>query len=186
MPFAPSLKSPMAKGFFITGTDTEVGKTRVATLLVRALKSEGLRVGVMKPVSAGGLEDVHALRDASGVQDDLEVINPVALEEPLSPNLAAERAGATIDVDALVSDYRRLSDRYDITIVEGAGGLLVPLTDTASIADLASQITLPLILVARAALGTINHTLLTIEAARARNLDIAGVIYTHVLSLIHI
>ena len=170
----------MAKGYFITGTDTEVGKTRVATLLIRAFRSHGHDVGVMKPVSAGGLEDVHALREAAGVQDDLGVINPVALEEPLSPNLAASRSGVAIDLDALTSPYRGLSQRYETMVVEGAGGLLVPLSNTESIADLASQIALPLIIVARAALGTINHTLLTIEAARSRNLDIAGVIYNHV------
>lgn len=170
----------MAEGCFITGTDTGVGKTRVGVLLAKAARQAGIEVGVMKPVSAGGQEDAIDLIDASGCGDPLDLVNPVALAEPLSPNVAAERAGVSIDLDAILSAYHELSGRHAATIVEGAGGLLVPLTDCVSIADLASRIGLPVVIVARAALGTINHTLLTIEAARSRDLDIHGVVYNHV------
>ncbi|HAA74256.1 TPA: dethiobiotin synthase [Candidatus Latescibacteria bacterium] len=167
-------------GCFVTGTDTEVGKTQAAVLLTYALKGEGLDVGVMKPISAGGREDAVALLEAASISDTLDEVNPVSLSEPLSPNLAAEREGVTVDVEGLVSPYERLRDRHAWMIVEGAGGLLVPVNDSQTIADLAMRLDLPLIIVARAALGTINHTLLTIEAARARSLSILGVIYNHV------
>jgi dethiobiotin synthetase len=134
----------------------------------------------MKPVSAGGREDAVELLSASGNSDDLDDVNPIALAEPLSPNLAAERSGTSIDVAHILDVYATLAERHDWMIVEGAGGLLVPLSDSCSIADLAKKIALPLIIVARAALGTINHTLLTIDAARARGLSVSGVIYNHV------
>ena len=170
----------MGRGYFITGTDTGVGKTRVACALVNALRSRDLDVGVMKPVSAGGREDAVDLLAASGDTDDLDTVNPIALAEPLSPNLAAERSGTSIDVAYILDVYGKLAKKHDWMIVEGAGGLLVPLSNNYSIANLAKEIGLPLIIVARAALGTINHTLLTVEAARARGLTIAGVVYNHV------
>ncbi len=170
----------MTEGYFITGTDTAVGKTIVATALVSALRARKIDVGIMKPVSAGGREDAVDLLLASGLSDDLETINPVALAEPLSPNLAAERSGTTIDITHILDVYERLSEKHDWMIVEGAGGLLVPLSDSYSVADLAREIGLPLIIVARAALGTINHTLLTIEAARAKGLTVSGVVYNQV------
>ena len=170
----------MTEGYFITGTDTAVGKTIVATALVSALRARKIDVGIMKPVSAGGREYAVDLLLASGLSDDLETINPVALAEPLSPNLAAERSGTTIDITHILDVYERLSEKHDWMIVEGAGGLLVPLSDSYSVADLAREIGLPLIIVARAALGTINHTLLTIEAARAKGLTVSGVVYNQV------
>lgn len=170
----------MPDGYLVTGTDTEVGKTVVACVLIRALRDRGVDVGVMKPVSAGGREDAIAMIEAAGVSDELDEVNPIALPEPLSPNLAAERAGTAIDLASILEAYRTLAARHDCMIVEGAGGLLVPLSNEASIADLVHGIGLPLLIVSRAALGTINHTLLTIEAARSRDLDIAGVIYNHV------
>ena len=170
----------MASGWFITGTDTEVGKTHVSKCIIRALVDRGIDVGVMKPVSAGGREDAIELMKAAGSSDDLDEINPIALAEPLSPNLAAERTGVTIDIDRITEAYTALSGRHDRMIAEGAGGLLVPLTESVSIADLAAAIGLPLIIVARATLGTINHNLLTIEAAKSRGLNITGVVYNHV------
>jgi dethiobiotin synthetase len=167
----------MARGWFITGTDTDIGKTIVACALVAALRTRGHNVGVMKPVSAGGRDDANALIAASGCDDELDLVNPIALTEPLSPNLAADRAGLSISLSDLLNGFHLLSNRHEIMVVEGAGGLLVPLSNDASIADLAAGIGLPLIIVARAGLGTINHTLLTIEAARARHLEIDGVIF---------
>jgi len=163
--------------FFITGTDTGVGKTLVASAMAALFRGRGIDVGVMKPVSAGGDKDARVLIEAAGVRDPLELVSPIRLKEPLSPNVAAEREGVTIDLDLIVDAYTRLSDRHDLLIVEGAGGLLVPLSNHVTIADLAVQLSLPLLIVARAALGTINHTLLTAEAARARGLDVLGVIY---------
>ena len=169
----------MADGFFITGTDTDVGKTYVACLLIRALRARGLDVGVMKPVSAGGRQDAEELMSAAGISDTPNEVNPIALAEPLSPNLAAEHEGTSIDLQHILNAYQTLSHRHETMIVEGAGGLLVPLANRLSIASLAAQFRLPLIIVSRAALGTINHTLMTIESARARGLAIAGVIYNH-------
>jgi dethiobiotin synthetase len=170
----------VTSGYFITGTDTDVGKTHVATLLIGAFVNSGIDIGVMKPVSAGGREDAVAMMDAAGSKDTLDAVNPIALEEPLSPNLAAEREGGQIDLAKLSDAYTELASKHACMIVEGAGGLLVPLSDIATMADLAATIGLPLIVVARAALGTINHTLLTIEAAQSRNLAIVGVIYNQI------
>jgi dethiobiotin synthetase len=170
----------MAEGWFVTGTDTGVGKTVVACALARLLVRMDYDTGVMKPVSAGGREDAEDLIRSAGIDDGLDIVNPVALTEPLSPNLAAERAGTPVDTEKILDSYRALAQNHKRMIVEGAGGLLVPLKDDYSTADLAREIGLPLIIVARAALGTINHTLLTIEAARSRKLAIAGVIYNHV------
>jgi dethiobiotin synthetase len=167
----------MGRGWFITGTDTDIGKTAVACAVVEALHARGHDVGVMKPVSAGGRDDAHALIAASRCDDELDLVNPIALAEPLSPNLAADRAGMSISLLDLLDSFHQLANRHEWMVVEGAGGLLVPLSDEASIADLATGIGLPLIIVARAGLGTINHTLLTIEAARARHLEIDGVIF---------
>ena len=172
----------MSKGWFVTGTDTGVGKTLVACMITQALVRRGYDVGVMKPVSAGGREDAEDLIRASGAADDLDLVNPVALPKPLSPNLAAERSSTSIDTERILGGYKELTQNHELMIVEGAGGLLVPLSDDCLIADLAQQIGLPLIIVARTSLGTINHTLLTIEAARSRQLGITGVIYSQVTS----
>lgn len=172
----------MSKGWFVTGTDTRIGKTLVSCMITQALVRRGYNVGVMKPVSAGGREDAKDLIMASGVADDLDLVNPVALPEPLSPNLAAERSSTSIDTERILEDYKELTHNHEFMIVEGAGGLLVPLSDECLIADLVQQIGLSLIIVSRTSLGTINHTLLTIEAARSRQIDIAGVIYNQVTS----
>ena len=166
-----------AKGIFITATDTGVGKTLVAAGLAALLRERGIDVGVMKPVSAGGDEDVCTLVRASGAADPLDLVSPVRLKSPLSPNVASQREGVAIDPDRIVEAFSRLSSAHDVVIVEGAGGLLVPITDTFSMADLGVRLGLPVLIVARAALGTINHTLLTVEAAQARGLSVLGVVY---------
>jgi dethiobiotin synthetase len=167
----------VAGGLFITGTDTEVGKTVVAGALAACLKARGLDVGVMKPVSAGGREDARFLMAAAGAEDDIDDVNPVNLKAPLSPNVAAREEGQLVDVEAIREAYGRLSERHECTLVEGVGGLLVPIRDDYVAADLARDIGLPVLVVARAALGTINHTLLTLEAARTRALPVVGVVY---------
>jgi dethiobiotin synthetase len=164
-------------GLFITGTDTGVGKTVVAAALAASARRRGLDVGVLKPVSAGGRQDAVFLRAAAGSDDALDAVNPLALARPLSPDTAAALEGVTVDYRTLRADCRRALDSHAFTIAEGAGGLLVPVTDSHDVADLAADLGLPLVIVARAALGTINHSRLTIEAAQARGLAIRGIIY---------
>jgi dethiobiotin synthetase len=165
------------KSIFITGTDTEIGKTAFTAGLATVLKRQGLNVGVMKPIAAGSRADAELLKQAACVNDALDTINPIYLRDPLSPNIAAAREDKTLDLDLIFDAYKNLCHLHDLMLVEGVGGLLVPITDTTLVADLAVRFNQPLIIIARAALGTINHTLLTIEAARARNLNILGVVY---------
>jgi len=170
-------------GFFVTGSDTGVGKTVVACALVRRLREAGRDVGVMKPAETGvgrdGPLDAQALRDAAGVGDPLDAICPVQLALPAAPSIAAEDAGTRIDRARIRKVFDALAARHDCMVVEGAGGLLVPLAPGFNMADLASELGLPVLLVARAALGTINHTLLSLEALEARRLPLAGVVVSH-------
>lgn len=162
-----------AQGLFITGTDTGVGKTRVAATLIVALKSRGLRVGVMKPAETGCLikegrlhaQDSHFLRQISGSTAPQKLITPYVLREPLAPAFAAQYEGQAIDLDHIVRCYNELASEHDVLLVEGAGGLLVPLTEQKSFLDLAILLNLPLLVVARNSLGTINHTALTVMVA---------------------
>jgi dethiobiotin synthetase len=187
-PTAPSLEGsrglarPGGRSFFVVGTDTGVGKTLVAAGLLHALARRHARVVGMKPVAAGAVlvdgtwasEDALALRAASTLAVPPELDNPVLLPEPLSPHLAAARAGRTIDVDALFASYEALAARADAVVVEGAGGFLVPLGDETTGADLALRLQLPLVLVVGLRLGCLNHALLTAEAIAARGLRLAG------------
>lgn len=170
-------------GFFVTGTDTGVGKTVVACALVRGLRRRGLDVGVMKPVETGvgtdGPLDARALQAAAGSGDTLGEICPVALPLAAAPSVAAAEAGICIEPAWLCEKFKALATRHAWMIVEGAGGLLVPLSSAATMADLAAALGLPLVVVARGRLGTINHTRLTLEAARLRRLPLAGVVVSH-------
>lgn len=175
-----------AQGLFVVGTDTGVGKTLVAAGLLHAFARRRARVVGMKPVAAGAIpqpgdsgdgwasEDALALRAASTITVPAALDNPVLLPEPLSPHLAAERAGRRIEVDALIASYHALAAQADVVVVEGAGGLLVPLSDTATGGDLAVALQLPLLLVVGIRLGCLNHALLTAEAIAARGLVLAG------------
>ena len=173
----------MSRGIFITGTDTGVGKTIVAASLARLLKMRGLNVGVMKPVTSGCREedgrlisdDALLLCQAAGVTycDD---VAPYLLREPVAPAEAAKLDGTRIDFAHIGDAYDRLTVQYDFMIVEGAGGLMVPLSGGLLVADLIRQLELPLLVVARPNLGTINHTVLTCFAARQMELKVAGVI----------
>ena len=165
----------MTRGIFVTGTDTEIGKTAIAAGLAAVLKNRGVHAGVMKPISAGGRADAKLLQQAT--DQPLDTINPIALRDPLSPNIAAARENRDLDLAPVFTAFGHLSTSCDCVLVEGVGGLLVPITDDILVADLALRLQLPLLIVARTALGTINHTLLTVEAARARNLPINSVIY---------
>jgi dethiobiotin synthetase len=169
-------------GRFIAGTDTGVGKTLVAASLLHALARHHRRVVGMKPVAAGVVrvgdawhsEDAMALRAASTIEVPPELDNPVLLPDPLSPHIAAERAGVRIDIRHLVACYGELARRADAVVVEGAGGFHVPLSDTETGADLAQALALPVVLVVGLRLGCLNHAVLTTEAIRARGLTLAG------------
>lgn len=168
--------------WFVTGTDTGVGKTLVSCALLHALARRHPRVVGMKPVSAGLVqtpdgwdsEDTIALRAASTVRVPPALDNPVRLPDPLSPHIAAERAGTRIDIDHLVACQRALAQQADAMVVEGAGGFLVPLSPTHTGADLAQALGLPVLLVVGLRLGCLNHALLSAEAIRARGLTLAG------------
>jgi dethiobiotin synthetase len=169
-------------GCFVTGTDTGVGKTLVSTGLLHALAPHHRRVVGMKPVAAGVVpwgedwasEDAIALRSASTLAVAPELDNPVLLLDPLSPHIAAERAGVQIDIAAIVRSYQALAAQADAVVVEGAGGFHVPLTDTQTGADLAQALALPVVLVVGLRLGCLSHALLTAEAIRARGLVLVG------------
>ncbi|MRR57430.1 MAG: dethiobiotin synthase [Deltaproteobacteria bacterium] len=172
------------KGIFITGTDTGVGKTVVASALASYLKCRGIRVGVLKPVTSGAVEvdgrlvseDAELLRMASGCTSPDEDIAPYLLREPLAPSEAASREGVSIRAERILEAFNRVSALHDVTIVEGAGGLLVPLGEGLLVADLAVRLNLPVIIVARPNLGTVNHTLMTCECARSRGIRVMGVV----------
>ena len=174
--------------FFITGTDTGVGKTLVTTALLHTLSRHHARVVGMKPVAAGtvlinGIEandDVLALRAASNLQVPPELDNPVLLPEPVSPHIAAANAGVRIDINHIVDCYLALTQLADVVVVEGAGGFMVPLSDTKTGADLAQALGLPIVLVVGLRLGCLNHALLTLEAVRARGLTLAGWVANHI------
>lgn len=166
-----------SRGVFVTATDTGAGKTAVTAGIAAVLRGRGVDVGVFKPVSSGGAADARFLAKAAGVADALELVNPVRLAAPLSPNVAAELEGRQVPLGPIVDAYHRLIRLHDVVLVEGVGGLLVPIRDDFLVADLAGRLDLPLLLVARAALGAINHTMLTLEAAKTRNLETRGVIY---------
>jgi dethiobiotin synthetase len=158
-----------AKGLFITGTDTGVGKTVVAAALTRALVAEGHRVAVMKPVASGsertaeGLrnEDALALMAASNVPAPYDLVNPYCFEPAISPHIAAEDVGITVDTAILRRNFDTLAAAADVVIVEGAGGWLAPISRTASIKDIATALGLPVLVVVGIRLGCINHARLT-------------------------
>ncbi|MBI6545471.1 MAG: dethiobiotin synthase [Cyanobacteria bacterium NC_groundwater_1444_Ag_S-0.65um_54_12] len=169
------------RGLFISGTDTGVGKTVVTAGLAAALRATGLAVGVWKPVQSGAVScdpegDASLLRQWSGVTDACAAIAPLAFPDPLCPQLAAAASGITLTLADLVRAGEPLHQRYDILLVEGAGGLAVPLTSTETVRELAVCLGFPLLLVARPGLGTINHCLLSLAYARQANLSIIAVL----------
>lgn len=173
----------MTRGLFVTGTDTGVGKTLVASALARALVRTGIRVAGMKPVAAGGLvatpaglvnEDVLALQASTNVEAALSEVNPYVFEDPIAPHIGASRAGVEITAERIVAAYAVLAAKADAVVVEGAGGFLVPLSGTLSFADVAVALGLPVVLVVGMRLGCLNHALLTQEAILARGLRMSG------------
>lgn len=169
------------KGFFITATDTGVGKTLVTGGLAAALRKRGYDAGVYKPVQSGHLAhhpegDAARLKHLSGVDDRVEEICPYALVEPLAPLLALRRAGKRVTLDDLDRGYLHLKNKHEVLLVEGAGGIAVPYVEDGLVVDAARRFSLPVLIVARPNLGTINHTLLTIDYVRNAGLEVAGVV----------
>jgi len=169
-------------GFFIAGTDTEVGKTVCATVLLEAFKKQGLSTIAMKPIASGceqtseGLrnEDALALMQHMTASATYEEVNPYTFEPPMAPHLAAAREQLTITIDPLVEKAQQLATRADCIVIEGAGGWLAPVNETQSFADLAIGFDIPVILVVGIRLGCLNHALLTVENIHARGVHLAG------------
>jgi dethiobiotin synthetase len=175
--------SRSVKGIFVTGTDTGVGKSIVSAALAALLRKRGINVGVMKPVTSGCREengrlvsdDAQLLAQAAGIQVSDDVA-PYLLREPIAPSASAEIDHVRIEFSRILAAFHRLGDSHDFIIVEGAGGLMAPLAGGLLVADLIRLLDVPLLVVARPALGTVNHTLLTCYSARQLGLDLRGVI----------
>ncbi len=176
-----------SRAYFVVGTDTGVGKTYIASALIRYFAAQGTQVVGMKPVASGcelGIqgawenqlvnEDMAALHAASNVKADLDLINPYRFAPAIAPHIAAEQAGISIDTNLILQRYQTLQNMAQLVIVEGAGGFFVPLNDAETIADLAVKLDAPIILVVGMRLGCINHALLTVEAIKTRGLTLAG------------
>jgi len=172
-------------GCFITGTDTGVGKTVIAAALARCLKENGISVGVMKPVETGVAHgetdgsDAARLREAAGIADSSDVVSPYRLQAPLAPLAAARLEGVTIEMERIVSAYERLGVRYPCIVVEGVGGVMVPLTPQLYLRDLIERLGLPALLVGRATIGGVNHALLSLSALRMREIPVLGIVLNH-------
>lgn len=168
----------MKQAFFITGTDTGIGKTYVACRLIRQYVAQGYRVVGMKPVAAGCdlidgqwvNEDVCLLTEASNVDAPLHLVNPYCFRAPIAPHIAAEQEHVDIQLDVIVQAYQALAELADIVVVEGAGGLLVPLNAEITIAELIKALGIPVVFVIGMRLGCINHALLSLEVMQSRSL----------------
>jgi len=182
----------MAKGFFVTGTDTGVGKTIITGALIKAAHILGFKACGMKPIETGCKRtektegndsliptDGTFLREISGTGESIDLITPVRFENPLAPLPASEIEKNPIDLDKIKTAYKELSNRYDVIIVEGIGGLLVPIKKEHFVIDLAKDFELPIIVVSKPGLGTINHTMLTVNYAINKGLDVAGIIINY-------
>jgi dethiobiotin synthetase len=163
---------------FITGTDTGVGKTYVTAALLTELRRRGVRAAAFKPIACGtgGRHDAEIYAAIMKHEQPLDVINPIYLRRPLAPSVAARLEHKRIDLHRLRTCYRQLAATYSIVLVEGAGGLMVPIRDDYFVADFARSLKLPLLVVARLGLGTINHSLLTVRQARQMGLKVRGLV----------
>ena len=166
----------MTQGIFITGTGTEIGKTVIAGGFAASLKESGTNVGVMKPISTGDTADAQFLKHAAQIDDELSLINPISLRHPLAPSVAARIEEKEINLADIESAFGELQGKYDFLIVEGVGGIAVPILDDFLVAHLINTLQLPILIVAQVGLGTLNHTLLTVGFARQFNIQIAGIV----------
>ena len=190
----------MAKGFFVTGTDTGVGKTIITAALIKAAHILGFKACGMKPIETGckrtenrGQQTANRegnnslipsdgtfLREITGTGESIDLITPIRFENPLAPLPASEIEDKPIDLDKIKTAYKELSNKYDVIIVEGIGGLLVPIKRGHFVIDLAKDFGLPIIVVSKPGLGTINHTMLTVNYAINKGLDVAGIIINYI------
>lgn len=170
-------------GFFITGTDTEIGKTLVAGALIQKFREQGINALGFKPVAAGTYqdqqgnilnEDVETLRIAANLGHDQKIPSPYVFEIPIAPHLAAEKLGIRLNLSIMLDAFEKVSSQTNCIIVEGAGGFLIPLNETENLSDLVQKLKLPVIMVVGMRLGCINHALLTYEAMTSRQLKVAG------------
>ena len=181
-------KTRCPKGIFITGTDTGVGKTVVTAALTMLFREQGIDVGVMKPIQTGcssrrgkrvPLDALYLLKAVGKnprLHDGIDQVCPYRFRDPVAPLLAAERESVSVSLNRILTAYRKLSARHKIMLVEGVGGLLVPLTSKSSTLHLALRMRLPLLIVASTRLGTINHTLLTLQSAQQAGATVLGVV----------
>ncbi len=171
------------KGIFVTGTDTGVGKTVVTAAIAWNLTQAGKRVALMKPVQTGtivsGPTDIEFVQKVLGADYSLDVSCPYMFSDPVAPLVASMLVGERIDIKKIKDSYSRLSSDNDFVIVEGAGGLLVPILEDYFMSDLALELDLPVLIVTRPNLGTLNHTFLTLESAKKRGLDVAGIVISN-------
>jgi dethiobiotin synthetase len=166
----------MYKGIFVTATDTEVGKTYVSCKIAEALKNLNINVGVFKPVSSGDRNDAKELIKSSQIKESVEKVTPVFFKNPMSPYSASLIENKIFNLKKVYSCFKYFLDKYKFVIVEGVGGVLVPLKKDFFVSDLIKNFKLPVIVVARHNLGTINHTLLTVEQLKKSNQKILGII----------
>jgi dethiobiotin synthetase len=181
----------VSKGIFVTATDTGVGKTIVAAAIIRALKRSGVMAGAMKPIETGLVREAGVLvpsdgsflREAAGMDDALDLVTPVRFALPLAPYTASRKEGMPVDLEGIFNAYEWLSRRYEFMVVEGIGGVMVPLAGRAGgysrdyfVVDLIRDLKLDAVVVARPLLGTINHTLLTISWLLEEGISVSGVI----------
>ncbi len=174
----------MSKGFFITGTDTGVGKTVIAAAVIRAIHAMGTSVCGMKPVETGCSRtgntlypsDGMFLKKVAGMQENINQITPYCYETPVAPSLASEREGREVGIDDILEKFYNLLQSYHAVVVEGVGGILVPIGKDYFVIDLIKDLGLPVIIVARPTLGTLNHTLLTVNCALKEGIRVAGIV----------
>ena len=177
-----------APGLFVTGTDTNVGKTHVACDMARAMRARGEAVGVMKPLATGGAfpgEDARALREAAGSGDPFEIVSPAHFETPCAPPIAAARAGRAVDLGACLRAFRSLRARHERLLVEGIGGVLCPLTEDRMLADLMREFGLPALVVVPIRLGMLSQALLCVETLRARDIPLHAIVANHLQPIAH-
>jgi dethiobiotin synthetase len=167
----------MNKGIFITGTDTSVGKTVVAAGIAALVKSWGINVGVMKPVSTGDRSDAKLLIQATGVDDELDVVNPQFFKASLAPTVSAALERKEVNLEVIYRAYWYLQKRYDFLVVEGIGGAKVPLGESTYVIDLIHALRLPALVVSRPTLGTLNHSILTLDALDAGKVPLVGLLF---------
>ncbi len=171
-----------ARGWFVTGTDTGVGKTLVSLALMQRLQDRGLRVAGMKPVASGCTRTARGLRNGDAVRLqrqspvalDYATVNPYAFEPPIAPHIAAAQAGVRMDLETLLAAWGQIAMHADRVVVEGAGGWLVPINEVESLADLAGRLELDIILVVGIRLGCLNHALLSVESIERKGRNLAG------------